>query len=31
MSFEEVLTLADEDLDDNWEDYKEKYLKGGMP
>ena len=31
MSFKEVLTLADEDLDDNWEDYKEKYLKGSMP
>jgi hypothetical protein len=31
MSFKEVLTLADEDLDDNWEDYKDKYLKGSMP
>jgi len=31
LSFEEALTLADEDIDDNWEDYKIKFLEGGMP
>lgn len=28
MNFEEALTFADEDLDDQWETYRERYLKG---
>ncbi len=31
MSFEEALTFADEDLDDQWETYRERYLKGEFP
>lgn len=31
ISFEDALTLADEDIDDNWEKYKEKFIIGGMP
>jgi len=31
LSFAEALTLADEDIDLNWELYKEKFLKGGYP
>jgi hypothetical protein len=29
--FEEALTLSDDDIDDNWENYKERFLAGGMP
>jgi hypothetical protein len=28
--FEDALTLSD-DIDDNWENYKERFLAGGMP
>ncbi len=30
LSFEDALTLADEDIDDNWEDYRRKFLEGGI-
>lgn len=30
FSFEDALTLADEDIDNNWEDYKQKFLEGGV-
>ena len=29
--FEDALTLSDDDIDDNWENYKERFLAGGMP
>ena len=28
LSFEDALTLADDDIDDNWETYKLNFLKG---
>jgi len=28
--FEDALTLADEDIDDNWEDYRRRFLEGGI-
>lgn len=31
LSFEDALTLADEDIDDKWEYYKRIFLEGGMP
>jgi hypothetical protein len=31
LPYEEVLTLADEDIDDNWEIYKLRFLRGGYP
>jgi hypothetical protein len=31
LSFAEALTLADEDINLNWESYKEKFLKGSYP
>ncbi len=31
LSFEDALTLADEDIDANWEEYKIKFLAGGLP
>ena len=30
LSFEDALTLADEDIDANWEEYKSKFLEGGI-
>ena len=30
LSFEDALTLADEDIDANWEEYKSKFLEGGL-
>lgn len=30
MSFEDAMTFADEDIDDNWESYKNKFLEGDM-
>ena len=30
LSFEDALTLADEGIDDNWEDYRRKFLEGGI-
>ena len=30
LSFEDALTLADEDIDDNWEDYRRRFLEGGI-
>ena len=29
LPFAEVLTLADEDIKENWKDYREKFLQGG--
>jgi len=29
LPFDEALTLADEDINTNWEDYKIKFLRGG--
>jgi len=31
LSFEDALTIADDDIDDNWEFYKQKFLNGAMP
>ena len=31
LSFEEALTIADDDVDDNWEFYKQKFLDGATP
>ena len=31
LTYEESLTLADEDININWEFYKEKFLKGAHP
>jgi hypothetical protein len=31
LSYEEVLTLADEDININWESYKDRFLKGEYP
>jgi len=31
LSYKEGLTLADTDINDNWERYKERFLKGGYP
>ena len=28
--FKDALTLADEDIDANWEDYRRKFLEGGI-
>ena len=30
LSFEETLTLADDDIDDNWETYKHRFLEGEL-
>lgn len=30
LSFEDALTLADDDIDDNWETYKQRFLEGYM-
>lgn len=29
MSYENALTFADDDIDDNWEVYRERFLRGG--
>jgi len=31
LSFAEALSLADVDINQNWEFYKEKFLRGGHP
>ncbi|MCR4293066.1 MAG: hypothetical protein NUV76_09355 [Candidatus Kuenenia sp.] len=31
LSFEDAMTIADDDIDDNWEFYKQKFLDGAMP
>jgi len=31
LSFEDALTLADDDIDDNWETYKLNFSKGELP
>jgi len=31
LSFEDALTLADDDIDDNWETYKHSFLEGELP
>ena len=31
LTFEEALTLADDDIDGNWETYKNKFLEGETP
>ncbi|MGR3175056.1 MAG: DUF7718 family protein [Candidatus Scalindua sp.] len=31
LAFEEALTLADDDIDGNWETYKNKFLEGETP
>ena len=31
LEFEDAMTMADEDMDENWELYREKFLKGEFP
>ena len=31
LSFEDALNLADDDIDDNWETYKKRFLEGYLP
>ncbi len=31
LDFEDALTLADDDIDDNWETYKQRFLEGDIP
>ncbi|MGR3319670.1 MAG: DUF7718 family protein [Candidatus Anammoxibacter sp.] len=31
LDFEEALTLADDDIDEYWESYKQKFLEGAIP
>lgn len=31
LDYEEALTLADEDIDDNWERYRSNFLRGRYP
>ena len=31
LPFEEALTLADDDIDDNWESYIQRFFEGAMP
>ena len=31
LSYEEALTLADDDINENWMIYKERFLKGDFP
>ena len=31
LDYENALTLADDDINDNWEIYREKYLRGDFP
>ena len=30
IDFEDSMTIADEDIDENWEFYREKFLKGDI-
>lgn len=30
LNFEDALTLADDDIDDNWESYKHRFLQGEL-
>jgi len=30
LSFEDTLTLADDDIDENWEIYKDRFLEGDL-
>jgi hypothetical protein len=31
LSFEDALDLADDDIDENWENYKDHFLRGDLP
>lgn len=31
LSYEDALTLADTDINDNWEKYRQRFLGGGYP
>ena len=31
VDYEDALTLADDDINENWEMYRERFLKGGFP
>lgn len=31
MSYEEALTFADDDIDDHWDIYRNRFLQGGHP
>ncbi len=31
LAYEEALTMADDDLNENWEYYKERFLRGDFP
>ena len=31
LGFEDALDLADDDIDDNWEIYRYRFLEGGLP
>ena len=31
LDYEDALILADEDINENWELYRERFLKGGFP
>ena len=31
LRFEDALGLADDDIDDNWEIYRHRFLEGGLP
>ncbi len=31
LDYEDALTLADEDLNENWETYRERFLRGDTP
>ena len=31
LSYEEALTFADDDINKNWQIYRERFLKGGFP
>jgi hypothetical protein len=31
LEFEDALTLADDDIDENWEVYKQRFLEGYKP
>lgn len=30
LDYEDAMTLADDDIDENWEIYREKFLRGGF-
>ena len=31
LGYEDALTFADDDINENWEIYKERFLRGGFP